>query len=124
MDGGEDAEFPQKQAVEAQVSASTQNQALSALLFLFRSNDVVMEGRIDAVRGKIKKRLPVVLVRRHHVHESQLQKTLAKAAKTVGIAKHVRLHTLRHRLPPICWRTGRMFAQCRICWGTRAWIPR
>jgi site-specific recombinase XerD len=48
-------------AVEAQVSASTQNQALSALLFLYRElleRDLDMEG---VVRARAKRRLPVVL---------------------------------------------------------------
>lgn len=56
-------DFLTKLAVEGQVSASTQNQALSALLFLFRSNEVALDGRIDAVRGKTKMRVPVVLGR-------------------------------------------------------------
>jgi integron integrase len=47
--------------VDLQVSASTQNQALSALLFLFRellALDVELEG---VVRARTRKRLPVVL---------------------------------------------------------------
>lgn len=48
-------------AVDLQVSASTQNQALSALLFLYRElleRDLDLEG---VVRARAKKRLPVVL---------------------------------------------------------------
>jgi integron integrase len=48
-------------AVEGQVSASTQNQALSALLFLYRElleRDLDLEG---VVRARTKRRLPVVL---------------------------------------------------------------
>jgi site-specific recombinase XerD len=48
-------------AVEGQVSASTQNQALSALLFLYRElleQDLDLEG---VVRARQKRRLPVVL---------------------------------------------------------------
>lgn len=48
-------------AVELQVSASTQNQALSALLFLYRElleQDLNLEG---VVRARQKRRLPVVL---------------------------------------------------------------
>jgi integron integrase len=48
-------------AVEGQVSASTQNQALSALLFLYRDlleRDLDLEG---VVRARQKRRLPVVL---------------------------------------------------------------
>jgi integron integrase len=51
-------------AVEGNVAASTQNQALSALLFLYR---IVLERplgeRIDAVRARRPERLPVVLTR-------------------------------------------------------------
>jgi integron integrase len=51
-------------AVEGQVAASTQNQALAALLFLYK---VVLERplkeRIDASRAKRPDRLPVVLTR-------------------------------------------------------------
>jgi site-specific recombinase XerD len=50
-------------AVELQVSASTQNQALSALLFLYRElleRDLDPEG---VVRARQKRRLPVVLSR-------------------------------------------------------------
>jgi site-specific recombinase XerD len=48
-------------AVELQVSASTQNQALSALLFLYRElleRDLELEG---VVRARTRRRLPVVL---------------------------------------------------------------
>ena len=48
-------------AVEGQVSASTQNQALSALLFLYREQlerDLDLEG---VVRARKPRRLPVVL---------------------------------------------------------------
>ena len=51
-------------ATEKKVSASTQNQALAALLFLFRN---VLDRRMDwvepAVRAKRSVRLPVVLTR-------------------------------------------------------------
>ena len=48
-------------AVDLQVSASTQNQALSALLFLYRElleRDLDLEG---VVRARARRRLPVVL---------------------------------------------------------------
>ncbi len=48
-------------AVEGQVSASTQNQALSAVLFLYRElleRDLDLEG---VVRARKPQRLPVVL---------------------------------------------------------------
>ncbi len=51
-------------AVDQHVAASTQNQALSALLFLYR--EVLkkdLEGSIDAIRAKRPKRLPTVLTK-------------------------------------------------------------
>ena len=51
-------------AVDQQVAASTQNQALSALLFLYR--DVLkssLDLHIDAIRAKRPKRLPTVLTK-------------------------------------------------------------
>ncbi|MBX3420464.1 MAG: integron integrase [Pirellulaceae bacterium] len=56
-------EYLSSLAVDRNVSASTQNQAFSALLFLFR---VVLKrelGFLDAVRAKNSDRLPVVLSR-------------------------------------------------------------
>jgi integron integrase len=51
-------------AVETKVSASTQNQAFNALLFLFRYIlDKPIEDIRDAVRAKRRKRLPVILTR-------------------------------------------------------------
>lgn len=46
------------------VSASTQNQAFNALLFLYREvMEIELEGRINAMRARKPKRLPVVLSR-------------------------------------------------------------
>jgi integrase len=50
-------------AGERRVSASTQNQALAALLFLYREVLGVPLAGIDAVRAKVPGRLPVVLTR-------------------------------------------------------------
>src|SRR5712664_2249816 len=51
-------------AVEGRVAASTQNQALSALLFLYREVlDVDLPWLDDVVRAKRPERLPVVLTR-------------------------------------------------------------
>ncbi|MFQ5594449.1 MAG: tyrosine-type recombinase/integrase, partial [Anaerolineae bacterium] len=35
-------------------------------------------------------------VRRHHLHESTLQKAVRKAAKLAGLSKRVTCHTFRH----------------------------
>jgi site-specific recombinase XerD len=49
-------------AVEKKVSASTQNQALNAIVFLYRhAFDKDIEGEISAVRARRNRRLPVVL---------------------------------------------------------------
>lgn len=54
-------------AVEGQVSASTQNQALSALLFLYREVlDLEMTG-IDAVRAKRPQYVPTVLTKQEAI---------------------------------------------------------
>lgn len=51
-------------AVDHHVAASTQNQAFAALLFLYRNVlHIEIEGRIDALRARRPKRLPVVLAR-------------------------------------------------------------
>jgi integrase len=51
-------------AVEGQVAASTQNQALVVLLFLYEVVlDMPLRERIDASRAKRPERLPVVLTR-------------------------------------------------------------
>jgi integron integrase len=47
-------------AVECNVSPATQNQALAALLFLYRLYEIKM-GNLDFVRAKKEKRLPTVL---------------------------------------------------------------
>jgi integrase len=50
--------------VEANVAASTQNQALNALVFLYKHvRRIELDGRIDATRATRPRRLPVVLTR-------------------------------------------------------------
>jgi integrase len=64
MGGSEVETFLTHLAVDQRVAASTQNQALSALLFLYRRvlrKD--LEGSIDAVRAKRPRRLPTVTAR-------------------------------------------------------------
>jgi len=50
-------------AVDRNVAASTRNQALSALLFLYREVLEMDPGPVDAVRAKRPKRLPTVLTK-------------------------------------------------------------
>ena len=60
---GEVQAFLTHLAVKENVAASTQNQALSALLFLYRQVLNQDLGPIDALRAKKPKRLPTVLTR-------------------------------------------------------------
>jgi len=63
MGGPEIAAFLTHLAVDRRVAASTQNQALCALLFLYREVLGIEVELIDAVRAKQPKRLPTVLSR-------------------------------------------------------------
>ncbi len=61
MGGPEVEAFLTHLAVEGNVAASTQNQALAALLFLYQHILDIELPRLDAVRAKRPERLPVVL---------------------------------------------------------------
>jgi integrase len=61
MGAAEVAQFLTDLAVAGRVSASTQNQALNALVFLYKQVLEIDLGRFDAVRARRPKRLPVVL---------------------------------------------------------------
>lgn len=63
MGGEEVRDFLTHLALEEHVSASTQNQALSALLFLYRAVLQKDLGEIDAVRARPSQHVPVVLSR-------------------------------------------------------------
>lgn len=63
MGGREVQEFLTHLAVRDRVSASTQNQAFNALLFLYQQVLDVELPRLDAVRARRAQRLPVVLTR-------------------------------------------------------------
>jgi len=64
MGAGEVTAFLTSLAVQDKVAASTQNQALSALLFLYREVlDVDLPWLEDVVRAKRPQYLPVVLTR-------------------------------------------------------------
>lgn len=110
-------------AVRGRVSASTQNQALSALLFLYRQVLGVELPWLDGIeRAKKPQRLPVVLTREEATAllgemsgthwlmasllygtgmrlmecESSLQRAVKSARARAGIAKPATCHTLRH----------------------------
>jgi integrase len=62
--------------------------------------------------------------RRHHLHESVLQRAVKDAARAAGISRPATPHALRHyagrgiggtRLRPTCSRMGTTFARCRNC---------
>lgn len=62
LEGKDIQDFLTYLAVEKKVSASTQNQALNAIVFLYRHVlDKDITGEISAVRARQKRRLPVVL---------------------------------------------------------------
>jgi hypothetical protein len=61
MGAGEVQQFLTHLAVDGRVSASTQNQALSAIVFLYAQVLGMELGKFDAVRARRPKRLPVVL---------------------------------------------------------------
>lgn len=62
LSGKDLQDFLSHQAVDKRVSASTQNQALNAVVFFYRHVlDKNIEGEISAVRAKKTRRLPVVL---------------------------------------------------------------
>lgn len=66
MSGTEVSEFLTHLAVVREVSASTQNQAFSALLFLY-TKVLRIELKVDAVRAKTPRRLPTIS---HHSEPS------------------------------------------------------
>jgi len=63
MAGKEIADFLTNLAVERKVSASTQNQALNALVFLYKKVLKIPLDNFDFKNARIGKRLPVVLSR-------------------------------------------------------------
>jgi site-specific recombinase XerD len=81
-------EFLTHLAVDRSVAASTQNQALIALIFLYRKVlNIDLTEPIDAVRAKRSRRLPVVLSK---------QEAIKKAVTLAGIHKQVGCHSFRH----------------------------
>src|SRR5258708_1173194 len=61
MAAGEVEHFLTHLAVDGRVSASTQNQALAALLFLYREVLGIEIGELNAVRARPPQRVPLVL---------------------------------------------------------------
>ena len=110
-------------AVERRVSPSTQNQALSALLYLYRE---LLERDLDLAAGWGAVMLPYALERkyrhanrqwgwqwvfpqrnrwrdgasgregRHHLDQSVVQKAVKQAIRNAGLTKPASCHTFRH----------------------------
>ena len=89
-------------AVEGNVAASTQNQALSALLFLYKKVLHQDLGPIDAMRAKKPKRLPSVLTK-EEVHSvlGHLSSTHLLTAKLLYGSGLRLMECLRLRVKPV-----------------------
>jgi site-specific recombinase XerD len=107
-------------ALKEKVSASTQNQALSALLFLYGHVLAREIGELgDVVRARKPHHIPIVLTReevknvlgclegewinpetkeqgRHHIDESLIQRAVREAVSMAGLTKRATCHTFRH----------------------------
>jgi len=90
-------EFLTDLAVHRHVAASTQNQALSALLFLYQQFFERKLGRLDDALRTSRPIDPVSSeVRRRHFLEKPLQNAIKNAVHAAGIEKPASCHTLRH----------------------------
>ncbi len=86
------------------VSESTHHQALCAVVFLYRHVLEMNVPWLDSfARPRHAPHLPVVLrdrdtgeLRRHHLHETVLQRAVHCAVQRVGITKPASCHSLRH----------------------------
>lgn len=95
-------------AVEKKVSASTQNQALNAVIFLYRhvlEKDI--DGEVDSVRARQKRRLPVVLTPREvnaiFAHMSGINRLMAQFIYGCGLRLH---ECLRMRIKDVDFERG------------------
>ena len=58
-------------------------------------------------------------LRRHHLHETAVQRAVKVAVALSGVAKRASCHTFRIHTPRPCWNRATTFAPCRSCWATR-----
>ena len=61
---------------------------------------------------------PSGIPRRHHLHESVVQKAMKQAVRQGKIAKPASCHTMRHSFATIFWRLATISEPSRNCWGT------
>jgi site-specific recombinase XerD len=95
MGGAEVTQFLSALVVDRDVAASTQNQALSAILFLLPERRpgvalaVGLPGDADQRPPEYRRH------RRHHLHESVLQRAVREAVRLAAIPKRASSHTFR-----------------------------
>src|SRR6266446_4604667 len=104
MNAAQITEFLTHLAVNGRVAASTQNQALNALIFLYKQVlKISLEKISDVVRAPQRRNLPVVLTREETdavlTHLSQENRLLASLLYGSGLRlmEAVRLRVKRHR---------------------------
>src|SRR6185369_17160802 len=59
--------------------------------------------------------------RRHHLHESVVQREFKNALRVGGVSKLATCHTLRTRLPLTCWRPGTTSVRFKSSLGIATW---
>ncbi len=108
VDGAEKVEaFLTHLAVQARVAASTQNQALNALVFLYR--EVLAQPFDNVTAAETEWNWQYVfpsrnlaqdprsgVTRRHHIDQSVVNKAIKQAVRRGNITKKVSAHTFRH----------------------------
>ena len=63
-------------------------------------------------------------LRRHHLHESVIQRAVKLAAADAGLTKRITCHSLRHSFATHLLQDGYDIRTCRSCWGTGTWPRR